>query len=95
MALVLVATKTSITSDCTTVVITDSTGVYNNPNNLTGYNSPNQARATLALFVQLSVRESSGRVQLTMPSYNVFTASTCTCLDSFSFICFPVFCNVV
>ncbi len=76
MALQLVAVKTSITVDCSTVVITDDTGLYSNPNNLGGYGAPNQARGTLALFVALSVRESSGRVSLPIPSYNVFSAST-------------------
>ncbi len=80
--LVLSATKTSISIDCTTVVITDSTGVYNNPNNLTGYNAPNQARATLALFVALSIRRSDGRVTLTIPTYNKFTAATWSVTDT-------------
>lgn len=69
----LVATKTSITADCSTVVITDSTGSVS----ATGYGvGGNQARATLALKVCLSLRKSTGRETIAIDAYNEFTAST-------------------
>lgn len=76
MSLIIVATKTSVSSDCATTVITDSTGSYSISTNPGGYGAPNQARATLALKVCFSLRSSSGREPIAIDSYNAFTAST-------------------
>ena len=76
MALTLVLTKTSISSNCATQVWTDSTGDYHVTTNPTGYGSPNAARSTLYLFFSLSLRKSTGREDITVAAYNNLTAST-------------------
>lgn len=51
MALALKLTKTSISADGTTMLVTDSTGNYNVTTNVGGYGSPNAARNSLALIL--------------------------------------------
>lgn len=76
MALILSATKTSITTDCGTIVVTDSTGTYDVTTNPNGYGAPNETRANLYLKVCLSLRKSTGREDITIDDYNDNTAST-------------------
>lgn len=52
MSLVLALTKGSLSSDGTTLTITDDTGSYDASENPGGYGSPNEARADLALFLK-------------------------------------------
>jgi hypothetical protein len=72
----LAVEKTSVSTDCGTMLITDITGVYDNPDNLTGYGSPNEARANLYLKLILSLRKSTGRESIEIPSYNPNTVAS-------------------
>ncbi len=78
MALQLALTKTSISSDCNTMVVTDSTGNYNITTNPGGYGAPNETRANLYLKLIVSLRKSTGRETIPVPSYNPNTATTWT-----------------
>lgn len=78
MSLQLAVQYTSITSDCGTVVITDTTGNYNASTNPTGYGAPNDARSILYLQLLVNLRKSTGREVITVPSYNQNTASSWT-----------------
>lgn len=68
--------KTSISSDCETMVVTDVTGAYNVTTNPGGYGTPNEARANLYLKLIVSLRKSTGRETIDVPAYNENTAST-------------------
>lgn len=70
--------KTSVSTDCETMVVTDITGEYDNPDNLTGYGAPNEERSNLYLKLIVSLRKSTGREQLDIPEYNPNTATTWT-----------------
>lgn len=76
MALELVVAKDSITSDCTTVTIVDSTGNYNNPDNLTGYGTPNEERSNLYLKLLVTLKKSTGDERIDVPAYNENTAAS-------------------
>lgn len=76
MSLVLVVTKTSISADGNTMVVTDSTGNYNVTTNPTGYGNPNETRANLYLKLIVNLVKSTGRNLITVPAYNENTAST-------------------
>ena len=75
MALVLVLEKTSITSNCTTIVCTDITGNYS-ATNLTGYGAPNETRANLYLKFLTNLRKSTGREPITITAYNENTVTS-------------------
>lgn len=79
MGLVLQLVKTSISADCNTLVISDSTGVYNVSINPGGYGAPNPARNTLYMILFCNLRDSSGnRTPVTIPSYNYNTVTSWT-----------------
>ncbi len=82
MALALQLSKTSISSDCATLVFSDTTGNYSAspPINLTGYGTPNAARADLYMLVLVNLRSNSGtdRQPIIVPAYDFNTASTWT-----------------
>ncbi len=78
MALVLKLSKTSISADCKTLVVTDTTGNYDVTTNPTGYGAPNATRASLYLNLLVNLRANSGRQSVAVPSYNKNTASTWT-----------------
>ena len=76
MALELSLTKTSISSDCATMVITDNTGNYDVTTNPTGYGAPNETRANLYLKFITNLRTSDGREPITITAYNDNTAAS-------------------
>ncbi len=82
MSLTLKISKTSISTDGTTLVVTDTTGNYDAVLNPGGYGAPNETRANLYLKLFVSLRKSTGREYLTVPAYNENTASTWTITDS-------------
>lgn len=82
MALILAISKTSISTDGTTLVVTDTTGNYDVTTNPGGYGSPNETRANLYLKLFVSIRKSTGREYLTVPAYNENTATTWTITDT-------------
>jgi len=75
MALVLALEKTSITSNCATIVNTDITGVYNLTTNPGGYGAPNETRANLYIKFLTNLRKSTGREPISITAYNENTAS--------------------
>lgn len=78
MALQLVISETSISDDCDTLVVSDTTGNYNVTTNPGGYGAPNATRASLYLLVLVNLRLSSGRQAIDVPTYNKNTGSTWT-----------------
>lgn len=76
MALVLKLEKTSISSDCATMVVTEITGDYNVTTNPTGFGAPNETRANLYLKLLVHLRKSTGREVIAVPAYNENTASS-------------------
>jgi len=78
MANVLALEKTSISSNCTSMVVTDITGNYNASTNLGGYGAPNDTRVSLYLKLLVNLRKSTGREVIAVPAYNENTATTWT-----------------
>lgn len=78
MALQLVLSKTSISSDCNTLVFSDTTGNYNVSTNPGGYGSPNPNRSDLYMMILVNLRPNTGRIPILVPAYNFNTASTWT-----------------
>lgn len=76
MALVLKVEKSSISADCGTLTVVDSTGNYNNPDNLGGYGAPNETRANLYLQLLITLKKTDGDEQITVPAVNENTVST-------------------
>ncbi len=77
MALVQVLEKTSISSDCITLVISDSTGAYNVSANPGGYGTPNPARASLYMIFFCNLRSATGaRTPIDVPAYNYNTVAS-------------------
>lgn len=81
MSLVLQITLQSISTDGTTLVFVDTTGNYDAVNNPGGYGTPNAARNTLALFLQVFNNRFDGsptviQVPLTIASYTPTTVAT-------------------
>lgn len=75
MALVLKIEKSSISSDCLTIVYSDNTGSYNVTTNPSGYGAPNPARNTLYLKLFLTLKKTVGDEQITVPAYNENTVT--------------------
>ena len=83
MSLVLQITLQSISADGTTLVFADTTGNYDSVNNPGGYGTPNPARNTLALFLQVFNNRFDGsptvvETPLTIASYTPTTVTSWT-----------------
>lgn len=70
-------TKSSISSDCVTMVITDSTGNYS-ATNLTGYGAPNTARSSLYLKLLVILKKSTGDEYPSIAAVNENTVASWT-----------------
>lgn len=79
MALELQLTRETVSAGASTMVITDSTGDYS-AENLTGYNTPNPARNTLALVLRVYNKRYDGTSDLvnTLLSVSSYTAEAVT-----------------
>ncbi len=78
MALIQEFEKTSISSNCNTLVFSDVTPQYNITTAPNGYGPPNATRASLYMQVFVNLRLSSGRQPIDVPTYDKNTASTWT-----------------
>lgn len=81
MSLVLQIVQQSISADGTTMVFADTTGSYNSVTNPGGYGTPNPARNTLALFLQVFNNRYNGsptiqQIPLLVASYTPTTVTT-------------------
>lgn len=76
MALTLVVTKSTISSDCGTLTIIDNTGDYDASSNTGGYGSPNETRANLYLKLFLTLKKSDGDEAISIDAYNENTAAS-------------------
>lgn len=76
MALELELTKDSISSNCLTLTVSDTTGDYNATTNPTGYGAPNETRANLYLKFFVTLRKSTGRESITVSGYNENTVTS-------------------
>ncbi len=78
MALQQVFEKTSISSNCNTLVFSDVTGDYDPTFDPHGYGAPNATRASLYMQVFVNLRLNSGRQPIDVPTYDKNVASTWT-----------------
>lgn len=77
MALELKISKSSITSNCATLTIADTTGNYS-ATNTSGYGAPNEARANLYNKLFVTLKKSTGDVVIAIDAYDENTASSWT-----------------
>ncbi len=78
MGLIIELAKTSISSDCATLVFSDVTPPYNASTAPNGYGTPNPDRSDLYMMILVNLRANSGRQPILVPAYNFNTASTWT-----------------
>lgn len=75
MALQIQVTKSSTSSDCTTLIIQDSTGNYNALTNPGGYGVPNPIRANIGLKLFVTLKKTTGDIPIAISTYNEITVS--------------------
>src|SRR5690242_17243031 len=76
MALEISVAKASISKDCTTLTITDTTGSYDAVTNLTGYGVPNEVRSNLYNKLFLTLKKSTGDEPISIDAYDENTKSS-------------------
>lgn len=76
MALELKIEKNSITSDCSTLNITDQTGNYDVTTNPGGFGGPNEIRANLYIKLFLTNKKSTGDVAIAIDPYDENTVAS-------------------
>lgn len=76
MALERSIAKSSITANCETVTITETTGDYNVTTNPTGYGAPNETRANLYIAFFLTFKPSDGDEAIEIDAYDPNTVAS-------------------